>query len=109
MPSIGRGLVQSSTDRRAVHQYDMSRTYFGGTYTIGEATDVVNPINAASITDIAITGLTNQYNAITTDTGATQANAVVEAEVSRSTFVTTVKKNVATLTAGFSSAGGAAI
>ena len=79
----------------------MSRKYFDGDYQIGDATDIVNPLNAAALTDIAITGLTNQYNSITTESGATQANTVIEAEISRSSFVTTIKKNVATLTAGF--------
>jgi hypothetical protein len=100
LPSVGRGMVRPGSSN-ALNQYDMSRKYFDDEYQIGDAKDIVNPMNSAALTDIAITGLTNQYNGITTDTGATQANTAVEAEISRSTFVTTVKKNVATLTAGF--------
>jgi hypothetical protein len=100
LPSVGRGMVRPGSSN-ALNQYDMSRKYFDDEYQIGDANDIVNPMNSAALTDIAITGLTNQYNGITTDTGATQANTAVEAEINRSTFVTTVKKNVATLTAGF--------
>ena len=73
-----------------------------GTYSVGAAPG--SPLSTAGIiapvSDIAITGLTNKYNAITTDTGGTKANVNVGGELTRYDLVTNVKKNVVLLSAG---------
>lgn len=109
VPSVGRGLTK--IDASPLTQYQMTRTYFDGigAYALGTpsgTTDV--PTIAPSVTNIAIIGLTNRYNALTTDTSGSQKNVNVEGELNRPTLIGNIKQNIATVSRGFGSASAAA-
>lgn len=76
----------------------MARNYFSDTYTLKTGGNITfTPM----ISGIAITGLTNKYNPLTTDTGGTKANVNVGEELTRYSLITSIKKNVSLLSAGF--------
>jgi hypothetical protein len=98
LPSVARDIKSSAnTD---LGQYDMTRAYFDNSYRLDFSTTIVQD-TANVLDDIAITGLSNRYNGITTGTGGTKANVNIGKELTRMDLVTTIKKNVAILSAGF--------
>lgn len=102
LPSVARNINDAS--KVSLDQFSMAQNYYSSTYTIGP----VSPsLQASMITDIAVTGLTNRYNAITTDVDGSKANSNVSTELSRPNLIATIKKNVATQSAGFAPAGSA--
>lgn len=100
LPSVARNIKDASN--AGLDQYAMARNYYSNSYTIGS---VPLPLQASMITDIAVTGLTNRYNAITTDVGGSKANSNVSTELSRPNLTATIKKNVAVQSAGFAPVG----
>lgn len=101
LPSVGRDI--NDTFGARLSDFDMSRNYFSNTYSLGASTSPVVQVSAKTIDQIAITGLSNRYNSITTDTGGTKANINVSAELSRTDLVANIKKNISLLSAGLAS------
>lgn len=97
LPSVARNIKNSSSV--VLGQYDMARNYFSDTYTMKSVGGGITLMSMMS--DVAITGLTNRYNSITTDTGGTKANSNVGRELTRYDVITSIKKNVSLLSAGF--------
>ncbi len=65
IPSVGRNIWDASGSSE-FGQYDQTRNYFSNSYTVGGDSSSAVPTGLA---DIVVTGLTNQYNTVTTDTG----------------------------------------
>ncbi len=98
LPSIARNIQDGSGN--ALDQFAMSRNYYSNSYRIGSTPTT---LKASLITDIAVTGLTNRYNSLTTDVGGSKANSNVSTELSRPELTANIKKNVAIQSAGFES------
>lgn len=98
LPSIARDINDHLNGY--LDQYQMARYYFSDDYNLGYSASRVQDM-AAVLNDIAITGLSNRYNGITTSTGGNKANVNVGAELTRFNLVTSIKKNVVLLSAGF--------
>lgn len=100
LPSVGRGLTKAD-GTTAFNQYEMVRNYFDDTYTIGKTTVITTPTTlAATITNIAIIGLVNNYNTNTTDVNGTNKNVNVEGELNRTALIANIKQNVAAVSRG---------
>ncbi|MDD2745175.1 MAG: hypothetical protein PHU93_01435, partial [Candidatus Gracilibacteria bacterium] len=99
LPSIGRGLTKAD-GLTALNPYEMVRNFFDGSYTIGKSTTTIPTTLSSTINDIAIIGLSNQYNTLTTDSGGTQKNVNVEGELNRTALIANIKQNVATVSRG---------
>ena len=97
LPSVARDINDSAGSM--LEQFDMARYYFSDDYSLGYSSDRVQDM-AAALSDIAITGLTNKYNGITTGTDGNKANVDIGAELTRFNIVTSIKKNVSLLSAG---------
>lgn len=98
LPSVARDI--NANDGSYLDQFKMARYYFSDGYSLGYS--LLRVQDAAKVlTDIAITGLSNRYNGITTSTGGTKANINIGNELTRFNLVTSIKKNVALLSAGF--------
>ncbi len=98
LPSVARDILNNAWAN--LNQYDMTRAYFDDAYKLDFSTGTVQNL-AVTFNDIAITGLSNRYNGITTGTGGTKGNVNIGKELTRMDLVTTIKKNVAILSAGF--------
>lgn len=96
LPSVARDINTASNTY--LDQFDMARYYFSDEYSLGYSSARVQD-TAKVITDIAITGLSNRYNGVTTSTEGTKANVDIGAELNRYSLVTSIKKNVSLLSA----------
>lgn len=99
LPSVGRGLTKLD-GTSALDQYEMVRNYFDDTYTIGKGVNTPATLSA-TLNDIAIIGLSNRYNTITTDVTGSQKNVNVEGELNRTSLISNIKQNVASVSRGF--------
>lgn len=96
LPSVARNIRDIAGG--VLDQFSMSRNYFSSAYSLRSGGAITL---ASAINNIAVTGLTNKYNSLTTDTGGTKANINVGEELTRFDLVTSIKKNVVLLSAGF--------
>lgn len=99
LPAVGRGLTRAD-GATSLDQYEMVRNYFDNTYTIGKGVTTEQGI-VDDLGDIAIIGLSNRYNTITTDVVGSQKNVNVEGELNRTSLIANIKQNVATVSRGF--------
>lgn len=77
-------------------QYEAVRNYFDDSYTIGNVSTAPATLTA-NINNIAIIGLSNRYNTLTTDVNGAEKNVNVEGELNRTTLVASIKQNVASV------------
>ena len=96
LPSTARNI--QNADGSSLDAYAMARHYFSNNYGIANASPA---LQVQAVTSIAVTGLINQYNALTTDATGSNANSTIAAEISRPELMGNIKKNIVLQSSGF--------
>ncbi|MDD4530140.1 MAG: hypothetical protein PHO80_01140, partial [Candidatus Gracilibacteria bacterium] len=105
IPSVGRGICLEGASTKT-NEYPMSYKYFTNGYSLCEK--LVNPNPTAGngnrtygMDEIAITGLSNKYINLTTETQNLDANVNIGGEILRYDLLSTIKKNIKEVESGF--------
>lgn len=99
LPSIWKNILDGSWEVLSNTWFDMSRAFFTDDYTLWSDT---GSIDWLVVNGVAITWLTNKYNALTTDNAwLRKASANVSSELTRNDLVNLIKRNIWDLSSWF--------